>query len=68
MYKIKKMPQNRPNGHKINRHLQLKPSKIYPNWDFGFENMPSGNPGLMSSFRALKDWKINEVCSLKRQR
>jgi hypothetical protein len=22
-----------------------RPSKIYPNWDFGFENIPSGNPG-----------------------
>jgi hypothetical protein len=21
-----------------------KPSKIYPNWDFWFENKPSGNP------------------------
>jgi hypothetical protein len=22
-------------------------SKIYPKWDFGFENMPSGNPALL---------------------
>jgi hypothetical protein len=22
----------------------LRPSKIYPNWDFGFENIPSGKP------------------------
>jgi hypothetical protein len=22
-----------------------RPSKIYPNWDFGFENLPSGNTG-----------------------
>jgi hypothetical protein len=22
-----------------------RPSKIYPNWDFWFENKPSGNPG-----------------------
>jgi hypothetical protein len=21
-----------------------RPSQIYPNWDFGFENIPSGNP------------------------
>jgi hypothetical protein len=21
-----------------------RPFKIYPNWDFWFENMPSGNP------------------------
>jgi hypothetical protein len=24
----------------------LSPSKIYPNWDFGFENVPSGNPAV----------------------
>jgi hypothetical protein len=24
------------------------PSKIYPNWDFWFENLPSGNPALHS--------------------
>jgi hypothetical protein len=29
-----------------------RPSKIYPKWDFGFENIPSGNPGLHFSFRA----------------
>jgi hypothetical protein len=23
------------------------PSKIYPNWDFWFENKPSGNPAFM---------------------
>jgi hypothetical protein len=24
----------------------LRPSKLYPNWDFGFEFKPSGNPDL----------------------
>jgi hypothetical protein len=24
--------------------FHCKTLKIYPNWDFGFENMPSGNP------------------------
>jgi hypothetical protein len=24
----------------------LRPSKIYPNWDFWFENKPSGNPAV----------------------
>jgi hypothetical protein len=23
-----------------------RPSKIYPNWDFWFENIPSGNPAV----------------------
>jgi hypothetical protein len=25
----------------------LRPSKIYPNWYFWFENKPSGNPVLV---------------------
>jgi hypothetical protein len=29
----------------------LRSSKIYPNWDFWFENKPSGNPGNEESFR-----------------
>jgi hypothetical protein len=29
-----------------------RPSNIYPNWDFWFENIPSGNPA--SNFRAFK--------------
>jgi hypothetical protein len=31
----------------------LKPSKIYPNWDFWFENIPSGNPTSVTSSRKL---------------
>jgi hypothetical protein len=32
---------------KIYQHLPIEdPPKIYPKWDFWFENMPSGNPGL----------------------
>jgi hypothetical protein len=56
--KIYQMTTKVPNGHKI-YHLAVKmaikiptssfarPSKIYPNWDFGFENTPSGNTGLL---------------------
>jgi hypothetical protein len=47
-----------PNGHKISQMAvkyskwpqnistfsNLRPSKRYPNWDFWFENKPSGNP------------------------
>jgi hypothetical protein len=39
--KYTKLQLNASNGHKIYQHL---PSKIYPNWDFWFENIPSGNP------------------------
>jgi hypothetical protein len=28
----------------------VRPSKIYPNWDFWFENKPSGNPGHWDLF------------------
>jgi hypothetical protein len=32
---------------KIYQHLPLqRHTKIYPNWNFRFENIPSGNPGL----------------------
>jgi hypothetical protein len=40
-----KWPYNITNGHKIYKHFFfLGPSKIYPNFDFWFENKPSGNP------------------------
>jgi hypothetical protein len=28
----------------INIYFNLRHTKIYPNWDFWFENKPSGNP------------------------
>jgi hypothetical protein len=34
------------NGQKIPTSSIAKPSTIYPNWDFWFENMPSGNTGM----------------------
>jgi hypothetical protein len=55
-----KWPQSISNGHKvyqmavkyINWSYNIPPSpisrpyKIYPNWNFWFENILSGNPGL----------------------
>jgi hypothetical protein len=41
------------------------PSKIYPNMDFWFENMPSGNPGvdvmitIFCDFRR-KNWRFSQ--------
>jgi hypothetical protein len=29
---------------KYTKIFHTRPSKIYPNWDFWFENKPSGNP------------------------
>jgi hypothetical protein len=37
------MAVNIVNVHKI--FSIPRPSKIYPTWDFWFENKPSGNPG-----------------------
>jgi hypothetical protein len=33
------------NGHKINQQFGIpRPSKINPNWEFWYENVPYGNP------------------------
>jgi hypothetical protein len=39
-----------PNGHNIYTPTSFIaiPSKIYPNWNFWFENKPSGNPASLS--------------------
>jgi hypothetical protein len=61
------MPNNHkihiPNGRKIlqiiikyAKNFDSKPlQNFYPNWDFGFENMPSGSPGL-TQLCGSKDW------------
>jgi hypothetical protein len=44
-----------PFGHKIDKlaikitSSIAKPDKIYPNWDFWFENIPSGNTAPIRS-------------------
>jgi hypothetical protein len=43
--KYTKLPQNIPSGRK--KSIK-RPSIIHPNWDFGSENIPSGNPGYGS--------------------
>jgi hypothetical protein len=44
-FKYSKWPHNIPT-------LTIKrPSKIYPNWDFWFENKPSGNPVILGGKR-----------------
>jgi hypothetical protein len=47
---------NIPNGRKIDQMSRkytnisiARPSKIYPNWDFWLENIPSGNPDLQTT-------------------
>jgi hypothetical protein len=44
-----KMTSRLPNGHKMYQRKYIKiliprPSEIDPNWDFWYENLPSGNP------------------------
>jgi hypothetical protein len=42
-------PLNRPKDHKKDQEFPIaRPSKIYPKWDFRFENKPSGNPSAQS--------------------
>jgi hypothetical protein len=38
--KLTNWPQNIPASS------IASPTKKYPNWDFGFEKIPSGNPGF----------------------
>jgi hypothetical protein len=59
---IIKWAQNIPNGGKIfqiglncTNIFNLKAPKIYPNWDFWFQNIPSGNPGWGS--RRSDNWR-----------
>jgi hypothetical protein len=44
--KCTKGPYYIPKDHKICLHFlfYVRPSQKYPNWDFGIENVPSGNP------------------------
>jgi hypothetical protein len=65
--KCTKWTQNVPNGNKISQKSvkyskwpfnistlsNLGPSKIYTNWDFGFEKKPSGNPGSNLAVKIL---------------
>jgi hypothetical protein len=37
-----------------------RPSKIYPKWDFWFENRPSGNPGDLRSLCFETDCLIHD--------
>jgi hypothetical protein len=42
-------------------------SKIYQNWDFWFENKPSGNPARKqsqskSNHKPVPDYAVDEMC------
>jgi hypothetical protein len=51
-----KWPKNIPNDHKIHvtKFSIQRPSNIDPNWDFWFENKPSGNPGFESDLKTKR--------------
>jgi hypothetical protein len=49
-----KLPRNTSNGDiNIPTSSSARPSKIFPNWDFWFENMPSGNPDFSTQEEVL---------------
>jgi hypothetical protein len=53
---------NIPNGKiPVLTFSHLRPSKIYPNWDFWFENKPSGNPDSDSETRRHISQKLEPV-------
>jgi hypothetical protein len=43
---------------KYSHSSHLWPSKIYPKWDFWFENKPSGNPAVKASNDILKRFLV----------
>jgi hypothetical protein len=45
-------PKNIPHGQQIHQHIYYIPkhSKVYPNWDFWYDSIPSGNPADVSWF------------------
>jgi hypothetical protein len=48
-----------PNGHKIFQPFSnSRLSQIYPNWDFWFENIPSGNPGPQEKSMEKNPWLL----------
>jgi hypothetical protein len=51
--KYTKRPQNIPTSS------IARPSKIYPDWDFWFENIPSGNPDY--SFIRIGGQSLNQT-------
>jgi hypothetical protein len=51
-----KLPEIIPSCHKIYKQFSfLRPSKIYPNWDFRIKNKPSGNPGSYPKSQCLRE-------------
>jgi hypothetical protein len=46
--------QNVPNGHEAYQHFPLRPTKIYSNWYFLYENIPSCNSGQHGTFHPLR--------------
>jgi hypothetical protein len=75
--KYTKITTTLPNGHKtyqmgvkytkrrwnIPTFSILRPSKIYPNWDFWFENVPSCNPTAQVPSSAAQ---LYVVCTVNR--
>jgi hypothetical protein len=80
--KCTKWTQNVPNGHKISQtslkyskwpynilaFSNLRVSKIYPNWDFWFENKPSGNPGLSGNWLSSETRQIRTTLLVLKNR
>jgi hypothetical protein len=63
--KCTKWSQNIPNVRKIFQMeikyfniFHSKVRQIYPNWDFWFENKPSGNPGHGLNYHSLLPFSI----------
>jgi hypothetical protein len=68
-YLITKWSKNIPNGRNIFKTVKeyqcfpfQGPPKFYPNWEFWFENMPSGNPGWSDGSLSQHYFCLNSFC------
>jgi hypothetical protein len=50
------------------RFSVARPSKIYPNWDFWFENKPSGNPVRNSKYKKTQKRGYKKMFDRKLQK
>jgi hypothetical protein len=66
--KVSEWQENLPNGHNIYQQLNCKkPTKIYQNCDFWFENKPSGNPES-SLVQQTQHWLLSDFFQCEKER
>jgi hypothetical protein len=60
-----KWHSNIPKGHKMYQHFPFQgpPKYVYPNWDFLYENKPSGNPVCGRTMAVRPEVSLKKIAS-----